>query len=620
MLNNHKLFTRFLSALMVFVLSGLLLAGCKDQLLNKKPRGKLTQASFFENKDQAIQATNATYQQMRDFNVHSFPWLGLTDIASDDASKGSTPADASFLSEVDNFTLDASNGALMGPWQAYYQGIYRANIAIQKIPDIDMDTQLRDRLVGENIFLRAYYYFFLVRAFGGVPLVTKPLKPDEFNQSRASVEEVYAQIENDLKDAMAVLPLKSVYNASDMGRATKGAAQGLLAKVYLFEKKYQDAQQMAENVINSNEYSLLPDYGKIFTPEGENSSGSIFEIQAVAVETGQGGTPYSVVQGVRGTPNLGWGFNNPTRDLLQAYEDGDPRMEPTVLFVNEELPDGTDAVRDNPNMNDERYNQKPFIPLDNPGGNFNGGSNIRRLRYADIILIAAEAAYQNGDADKARQYVNMVRQRARDGQEATIGLQVEPVAGFVADTLGDASLSGQPFIRYITSGSPADNASLQQFDWELQNNGSALVINNIDIIQSVNGNSVSSVDDFKSQMKSMQSGSNVSLQVQRITETYDAGSGTINRSSQTVLATATTEQLLPDITSSGQDLLDAIWHERRVELAMEQQRFFDLQREGRAGEVLRAQGKQYNDDVNNVYPIPQQELDIDPNLNQNPGY
>jgi len=620
MLNTNHYFQRFLTVLSMLLLSGLFLSGCQDQLLNKKPRGELTQASFFQTKGQAIQATNAAYQQLRNFNVHSFPWLGMTDIASDDASKGSTPADAAFLSEIDNFTFDATNGAFMSTWQAYYQGIYRANIAIQKIPDIDMDKTLRSRLVGENKFLRAYYYFFLVRAFGGVPLVTKPLKPNEFNQSKATADEVYSLIEQDLKDAAKVLPQKSGYTANDIGRATKGAAQGLLAKVYLFEKKYQEAQQMAENVINSGQYSLLPDYKKIFTPAGENTSGTIFSVQAVAVETGQGGTPYSVVQGVRGTPNLGWGFNNPTSQLLQSYEAGDPRMESTVLFVNEVLPDGSDAVRDNPNMNNERYNQKPFIPQNNPGGTWNGGANIRRLRYSDVILIAAEAAYRNGDESTARKYVNMVRKRARGRQNATVGLQVEPVANFVADTVGMHSVSGHPFIRYITSGSPADNIGLKPFDWSLQDNNSLMVVNDIDVIQSVDGKTVSTPAEFESEMKSKQPGNTISIQVRRITQTYDSNSGNTSTNTQTVLVNVTTEQLLPDITSSGQNLLDAIWHERRVELGMEQQRFFDLQREGRAGKVLRAQGKNYDENKHNVYPIPQQELDLDPNLEQNSGY
>ena len=615
MLNKRK-YKYFLvvTLLVVVVLS---LPGCVDQLLDKKPRGELTQASFFETEEHAIQATNATYQQLRDFNVHSFPWLGMTDIASDDALKGSTPADAPFMQELDQFTFDATNGAFSSTWTAYYQGIYRANLAIVNIPGIDMDETLRARLVGENKFLRAFYYFFLVRAFGGVPLVTEPLEPGEFEQPRASAEEIYSLIEQDLTEAIQVLPLKSEYSADDLGRAAKGAARGLLAKVHLFQEEYQEAQARAEEVINSGEYSLLPDYGEIFTPGGENSSGSIFEVQAVAVSTFEGGTPYSVVQGVRGQPNLGWGFNGPNRDLLNAYEPGDHRMQPTMLFVHEYLPRGPqDVVRDNPNMQDERYNQKPFNPLDQPGGNFNGGSNIRKLRYADVLLTAAEAAYQNDNISDAQQYVNMVRQRARGGQNATVGIHEEALTGLIADTLGTSSLEGMAFIRFVSG--PGEAEGLSSFDWELVANNSKILVNNIDVIQTVDGTPVGSPDEFRAEMSAKTPGQPVVIEVQRISETFDGTSKTTT--SQNLPFTVVSEQLLPDITATGQALLDAIWHERRIELAMEQHRFFDIRRQGRAGELLRALGKSFEDGKHEVYPIPQEEIDLNPQLTQNPGY
>lgn len=614
----QNMYKSILSLSLVGLILAGLLTGCEDQLLNKKPRGELTQKSFFETKDQAVQATNATYEQMRGFWVHSFGWVGMTDIASDDASKGSTPSDNPEMRSIDEFTFGPSNGLIRLTWQGYYQGIFRANLAIKNIPGIDMDKQLRSRLVGENKFLRAYYYFFMVRAFGGVPLVLKPLEPGEFRQPRTSADKVYDQIEQDLKDAIEVLPLKSEYPAKDLGRATKGAAQGLLAKVYLFRGKYQEALTMAENVINSGEYSLMSNYDKIFTPEGENSSGSIFEIQAVATSQGLGGTPYSVIQGVRGNPNLGWGFNNPTRDLLQSYEPGDPRLESTVMFVYENLPYGPeDVVRDNPNMNDERYNQKSFIPLDSPSGNFNGGSNIRRLRYSDVLLIAAEAAARTGQTSKAHNYVNMVRERARDGQQATIGVNVEPLSSVVADTVGMPDMEDHVFIRYATDGGPAQSAGLKNFDWTLVDNNATIQVTNLDLIQSVDGTPVNTVSDYKDEMKSKSPGQQVTIQVERVTQSNNGGQ--VSTSTQTVLVNIPAEQLLPDITSSGDQLLQDIWHERRVELAMEQQRFFDLQREGRAKQELQDLGINYQD-KHDVYPIPQSELDLNSAMDQNPGY
>jgi starch-binding outer membrane protein, SusD/RagB family len=320
-----------ITMLLIGIMMAAVTTGCEDQLLNKAPLGEQTEATFFQTEEHAIQATNATYQMLREFHIHSHLWLGITDIASDDADKGSTPPDGPMQQAMDSWTFDASTPNFVETWRAYYRGIYRANLAITNIPDIEeMDDGLRERLVAENKFLRAYFYFFLVRSFGGVPLLTQPLEPDEFQQERASAEEIYDLIEQDLLDAAGVLPLKSGYPSSELGRITQGAAQAMLAKVYLFQQRYEEAEQMAREVIDSGEYSLYPDYKRIFWPEGENSSESVFEVQAVALETGGGGTPYSQPQGVRGQPNLGWGFNNPSDDLLATYEPGDPRLGATL--------------------------------------------------------------------------------------------------------------------------------------------------------------------------------------------------------------------------------------------------------------------------------------------------
>jgi hypothetical protein len=177
--------------------------------IETKPLGLLTTENFFQTSDQAIQATNATYAMLRNWTVHVFSWIGLTDIASDDATKGSTPADAAFLLDLDNLNFDPGNLAFIDPWTGYYAAIYRANVAIQGISGSNIDATLKERLIGENKFLRAYYYFFLVRGWGGVPLITAPLRPAEFQQQRATAEAVYNQIEQDLTDAIAVLPEKS---------------------------------------------------------------------------------------------------------------------------------------------------------------------------------------------------------------------------------------------------------------------------------------------------------------------------------------------------------------------------------------------------------------------------
>lgn len=593
-----------------------MMPGCADELLTKNPRGERTQANFFQNAEDAVLATNGTYEQLRNFaepngfwsSVHYIWLLGLTDIASDDANKGTEPTDGVDVGRIDNLIWDPNEGPFNGVWEWFYRVIFRANTSIENIPNIDMDETLKDRLIGENKFLRAYSYFFLVRAWGGVPLVTKALEPSEFNMPRSSAEEVYALIEQDLIDAAEALPRKSEYPGSQLGRATKGAAQGLLAKVHLFQDEYADALRLAEEVINSGEYSLMQRYGEIFTERGENGGGSLFEIQAVDAEDLSGRITISNVQGVRG--QIGWGFVSPERDLMNAYEPGDTRMQSTVLFVHETYPQGPpQVVHDHPRMIDERYNQKTFRPTDQARGNLNSGTNLRRLRFADVLLIAAEAAYHTGNIGKAQQYTNMIRERARDGQTATIGAVPEALSVPLADAVEMPALAGRPFVRWANEGGVGVEAGLKSLDTGLS--GGNIVVNHLDVIEAIDGVEVSSLEDYFSEMRSKSPGQTVTLDVLRVTDT----SNTDN-----LQLSITAQELLPDITSSGQALLEAIWHERRIELALEQHRMFDIRRQGRDAELLRAQGKPFDEGKHELFPISRREIDVNPAMTQNPGY
>lgn len=480
----------------------LLTTACDNaSFLEVKPQGVINANNYFQTSQHAIWATNAVYNSMRDWNMTSFPWLAMTDIVSDDAVKGSFPADAQRLTAFDDFSWDPGFPEdIRNSWRGNYQGIFRANVAIDGIPKVPtMDETLRKRLIGEAKFLRAHFYFNLVRWFGDLPLITRPLTQDEFyTQKRTAVAEVYKLITSDLTEAIASLPEKSAYAPEDLGRATKGAARGLLAKVYLTIKDYPNAEKYALEVINSNQYALLADYSKIFLPEGENSSESVFEVQATALEASYAGaTPWNMVQGVRGTPNLGWGFNLPSDDLVKGFEFGDPRRDATVLNVGEALPDGSSVVEDNLQMENERYNQKAWTPA-HALLQDNGPSNIRILRYADVLLIAAEALNENGKAQQALTHLNAVRARARGSRR----------------------------------------------------------------------------------------------------------------------------NVLPDITITDKDALRLrIWQERRSELAMEQQRWFDLLRTGQAEARMKAIGKNFIKGKHELFPIPQTEIDLGGgNLVQNPGY
>jgi hypothetical protein len=599
------------------------LAACND-FLDTNPRGTLTTEDFFQTADHAVQATNATYNMLREWQVHVFSWIGLTDIASDDATKGSTPGDAGFLGDLDALTFDPGNLAFRDPWIGYYRGIYRANVAIENIPNVDMDPELQARLVAENKFLRAYYYFFLARSFGGVPLITQPLRPGEFFQPRATADQVYALIVQDLLDAIPALP--ATYDPADLGRATVGAARGLLAQVYLHRGDYPNALAQAEAVITSG-YQLHPDYAALFTPAGENSSESVFEVQAVALSEGGAGSQYAQVQGVRGTPNIGWGFNTPSPELEAAYEPGDPRLQATILFPWEMIPDGTGrVVYLNPSMMNNRYNQKVFISPETPQGSGNGGVNIRRVRLGDVLLIAAEAAYQTGAAGPAQQYLNQVRARARGGRTVTLGFTPEDLAQpILVDVLGQDPADSRVFARSVNPDGAAFAAGLRGMTSECADGvcASAAVppvrVTSIDLIQQVDGTPVTTADEYLAALEAATPGQDVSLDVLRVTQ--DAGGST---STQAVTVTIQAEPLLPDVTATGQALLDAIWHERRVELAMEQHRWFDIRRQnavqpGRAAQLMAVAGLTFIEGRHELYPIPAAEVEI-AGLTQNPGY
>lgn len=599
--------------------------GC--DFLATEPKGELTNEGFFQNADHAIQATNATYNMLREWRLHVFSWLGLTDMASDDATKGSTPGDATFLLDLDNLNWLSNNLAFIDPWNGYYHAIYRANVAIANIPGVPMDAALRNRLVGENKFLRAYFYFFLVRAFGGVPLITSPLRPGEYFQPRATRDEVYDQIEQDLLDAIAVLPAQ--YPAAELGRATKWAARGLLAQVYLHHQEYANALVQAEAIIDSGGFVLHPDYGTIFTDAGENSSESVFEILAVALSQGGAGSQYGQVQGVRGTPNIGWGFNTPSPHLEAAYEPGDPRAQATILYPWEQLPDASGrVVYLNPSMANNRYNQKVFLSPETPNGSGNGGVNIRRVRYADILLIAAEAAYQTSDPTTAQTYLNQVRSRARNGRTVTLGFTPEPLAESIAQTvLGLAPGTSRVAARYVNPTSPAGTAGLRTFTAGCADGACASAatppvrVDTLDVVQSVGGTAVTTVSEFHAAVDAQTPGTAVAVGVLRMTRATPTDP--LVTSPATVTITAA--QLLPNVTAAGQALLEAIWQERRVELAMEQHRWFDLIRQdqvnpaaGRAAALMAAAGKTFQPHFV-LYPIPFAEV-FTAGLAQNPGY
>jgi len=345
---------------------------------------------------------------------------------SDDANKGSNPGDQqNTIGPFDTFDHVKTEGAILRWWNTLFLAVKRANVVIENVPNIDMDVALRDRYVAEAKFLRALFYFDLVRTWGGVPIV---ISTEPKTLTRSTQKEVYNFIENDLIEAIAVLPEKSTYASNDLGRASRGAAKALLAKVYLYQADFVQAAALAEEVITSGQYDLESDFDNANSQAGEHGVESVFEVGAYRSEgIENGGNQFANVQGVRGAPNRGWGFNRPTLNLRNAFEANDPRLQSTVIFLGETLdgiliagdPATPDAALDaHGQVEIECYNQKVWTPGDNVPAQF--GHNRRIIRYAEVLLIAAEAFNKNYNSTKALTYLNAVRQRAREGDNAIL--------------------------------------------------------------------------------------------------------------------------------------------------------------------------------------------------------
>ena len=464
------------------------------------------------------------------YDIHGVYFITVTNIISDDADKGSYAGDQPQAADIDNFTTTSDNTYVAGLWRGYYAGISRTNVAINDLPKIanSMTPAQLNGQIAEMRFLRAYYYFNLVRMFGGVPIVlsvpTGPRNQDSTFYTRANLTDVYnLAIIPDLQFAIANLPLKS---ATAVGRASKGAAETLLSKVDIYLKNWVEADSLAQDVISSGQYQLMPDYSILWRQAGDNCPESIFEVETGLYGSVDYGIPeYVEFQGPRqdngmGTPTTPWnnpgffqplgddgfGLCMPTANLASAYEAGDLRKASTIIDLPATSP--PDTLFDGfivPSLLGVHtyYNYKAYHSQIPPGGakaqieafiNNRGlcQKNVHILRYAEVLLLKAEADNELGNTAGAQSNLNAVRSRA----------------GLAATT-----------------------------------------------------------------------------------------------------------------ASSQTDLRNAIWNERRVELAMEHDRFWDIVRQGRAAQVMQAAGKNFIVGKSELLPVPSSEIAVSGGrLTQNNGY
>jgi len=543
----------------LFALLGMLFTSCDDYLSFTKPAlTKLDDA--FNSSTAAAQSATACYAPLtweyQNAGGTFFNEWFIGDICADDALKGSnTLSDMGTVFDMENFKTKSDNNTLLWYYRAQYIGIFRCNVVYEFVPKMNQalftkeKAGFQNRVLAEASFLRAMYYFRLVRIYGGVPVVNHVIKAQiDWKQPRATESGVYNQIYSDLKFAIQYLPERNGYAATDLGRATKGAARALLIKAYMNNHDYNNAKLQGDSLVNSSQYTLTPNYNDIFTISSENNPESVFEIQYVTEGTsdvwnGMGFTRGNITpmmvrpRWASGNMIEGWGFNRPTQELYDEFEPGDPRRDAAIYAPTLEQVAASDDNTNNIFVYlGNRYTSRKYSMM-NPdttwiastGQSSRGEINKKEIRYADVLLMYAEACLKQTtpDINKAKSALEQVRNRAR-----------------------------------LTAGRTDILPSFPNYTIPLQGVG--------------------------------QSG---------------------------------TKQL----QDNADDLYLAIQHERRVELAMEGHRWFDLKRWGLLSDVMnyyrlttKPQISTYMSPFvkgkDELFPIPLQERDLNSPMPQNPGY
>lgn len=400
---------------------------CSD-FLDRSPQGQFTEddapGALSEGKIYNI------YTMMRNYNITAgTPAFAIEYFRSEDQEKGSVVSDGATEAKMyDDFNYNPTNGLIKAYWNQNYAVIFQCNDILDVL---QQSAEMTDEMKinrGEALFFRAYCYFNLVRAFGQTPLITfKVNESAEANVPKTMEAELYKQIDADLTEAESLLP--KTWPTSFLGRLTWGAARALHARTYMMRNDWQNMYGASTDVINSGVYNLNTPYDVIFTEEGENTSESVFEIQAASTsalpQSDKIGSQFAEVQGVRGAGkwDLGWGWNMATELMAQAYEPGDPRKDATLLYFRRA---DTDPIT--PENTNKPYGESPVSEA--MGYAFNKKAytnptlraeftnkgfwvNIRIIRYGDVVLMGAESANELGKTTEASNYLEMVRARAR---------------------------------------------------------------------------------------------------------------------------------------------------------------------------------------------------------------
>lgn len=437
------------------VLAGISLTTSCNDFLTEDVRGSENLETYFSTPEEVETYVGGCYYQIAKgggwWQIYN-TWL-ISDMTTDDLWDGNTSQDDGYQDVTHFMPNGYTNGILQNFWGARYQGITTCNLGLERIPNVNMDENLKKRRLAEVRFLRAFFYFDLVRNFGGVPIMTQYANTGA-GVERSSQEECYKFIEDELKLAIPDLPERTQLAAADLGRATKGAALGILGKAQLYQAKWAEAKATLKEIIDSGEYRLLANFGDVWSINHNNSEESLFEVQqAYGGDTYSLGGSLTVVTGCRNGVGDGWSWGQPTSDLENAFiAAGDTeRLKWTIIKTMCTEIAGENQfskfVQNNSNVcgiGDAKYKEymstfgwtstdyyrgyiidpaqhksariirKYFVPLEDRPEIYNIDKiplNHRVLRYADVLLMYAEACAETGDNSQAQWALNMVRNR-----------------------------------------------------------------------------------------------------------------------------------------------------------------------------------------------------------------
>ncbi len=405
-----------LAGLFTAIVIAVVVLGCSDDILDKTNPNDLSTDTYFTNEAEIITGVNAVYAAWQGLDLYAREYFFVHDLRGDDMKAGGDQLELQRRQLLEG-THEATNPVMGSVWNGLYRVIHRANIVIELAPreEVDASDEIKERVVGEAKFHRAWAYFELVSMWGGVPLYTTYSKTTGDVQGRATVDEVYNLIVEDLMDAIESLPEE--YPDTDIGRATTYAARAMLGRAYMQQGDYSAAHDVLTPIVASGKYSLSDSYIENFREEAEFNEESIFEIAFSNAFGGMGwnapgdGTNMEVtVRGQEYGPNA-WRNLAPSDDLLDEYEDGDPRYDQSFYEEGDEFNNGTSVLANiqgvDPSTSWKKYQLIYKVEAENAAS----GINFRVIRYAEVLLMLAECENELGNSGEAIDFLNQIRDR-----------------------------------------------------------------------------------------------------------------------------------------------------------------------------------------------------------------